>query len=101
MLCRRWLGALVVAAVMVPLAAVVLADDFEDPVQPPPIGGYSCPVGETEVEAGDLWGPGIDVKEALEPQMTVLLMLEEQSLSPGMITVVQTSPTFENWVAER
>ncbi len=91
---------LVVAAVAVLLGTAILADDFEDPVEPP-IGGLSYQIGDTEVEAEDVWGPGIDVKEALEPQMTVLMMMEEQSLSAGMVTVVRTLPTFESWAAER
>jgi hypothetical protein len=86
------LSALVVCAVVV--GAAVLADDDEELWGGGPLSVATVPVGDITVEAGDVAGSEIDVKDVLEPQMTALLLTTDITASDGQTVSVQTSPTF-------
>jgi hypothetical protein len=75
------------------------ADDYEDPANATIPGDTVSAFGGLEVQPADVGGSLVDVKEAIEPQMTALLVTSDVNASPGMTVVVQTSPLFDNWVS--
>ncbi|NLW49357.1 MAG: hypothetical protein GXY85_00755 [Candidatus Brocadiaceae bacterium] len=88
--------ALVLAlTVVVVLAPPALAEDFEDPMFPlsltPPVAVF----GSVEAEPRGVGGAWIDAREAIEPQMSVLLMTGAVNVSPGMTVEVDAGPVFE------
>lgn len=81
------------------LGTSLLADDDEDPLSLTTPGDGISAFGGLEVQPADVGGSLVNVKEALEPQMTALLVTSNVNASPGMTVVVQTSPIFDNWVS--
>ena len=88
------------AVVAIAFGGVILADDYEDPVAPPgPFGGApTVAFGDSKIEPKDVGGLAIDAKEALEPQVTVMLIVEDGGRAPGETVAVQAWPTFSGWV---
>ena len=93
--------AVVALACAAALAAggALLADDFEDPINPLSIGPPVAAFGDVEVDPTDVGGALIDAWETVEPQMSVLLMTGTVNASPGMTVEVQTTPVFDTWVS--
>jgi len=81
------------------VGGALLADDYEDPINPHSPGDPIVAFGGVEVHPTDVGGALIDAKETIEPQMSVLLMTGTVNASPGMTVEVQTSPVFDNWVS--
>ncbi len=79
--------------------SALVADDYEDPIKPNSVGRTPAAFGGIEVQPGDVGGSLIDAKDAVEPQVTAMLMSGDVSLSPGMAVVVQTCPVFDSGVA--
>lgn len=60
------------------LAGVLRADDYEDPVPPPPGGLSASPTvvfGDLETGVEDVGGFAIDAKATIEPQVTATLIV--------------------------
>ena len=96
---KRTALALTCAAALA-VGGALLADDFEDPILPSSIGAPVAGFGDVEVEPTDVGGDWIDAREAIEPQMSVLLMTGAVNVSPGMAVEVQMSPVFDCQVSE-
>lgn len=95
----RWLAfSLSLLAAML-LGGVLLAGDYEDPDIPTSGGmmGSEIPFGAQTVVADDTGGSPIDVREAIEPQLTSLLITEDVDDLHSATIVVDTQPTFEWW----
>lgn len=84
-------------AMIVLLAGVILADDYEDPLEPTPMGMPSVGFGGLTVETPDVTGFDIDAREAIEPQLTAWLIMGEVDDSPSGTVVVTMQPTFDIW----
>jgi hypothetical protein len=100
----KWMGGLAFPLLVAAAGAVLLAgvfasaEEWEDPCWPTPTGSMvTLPLADNLVDAYDVGGSAIDAKEALEPQLTVLMLTTDVSLSPGQTLGVQTSPTFQVW----
>ena len=88
----------VVCALAVALTAGMLrAEDSEDPFDPLDGGAVTLPAGDVLFTTADVGGSAIDAKDTLEPQLTVMMVTSDVSVSPGETIGVQTSPTFETW----
>jgi hypothetical protein len=86
--------ALVCAAALA-AGRAILADDYEDPIMPDGLGMPVAAIGDVEVAPVDVGGAWIDAREAIEPQLSVLLMTGAVSVSPGMVVEVAAGPVFE------
>jgi len=102
--CRLVPKASVILAAVVAMAfgGAILADDFEDPVAPPgrSSGESTVAFGDSEIEPQDVGGLAIDAKEALEPQVTVMLLIGDSGATPGETTAVDAWPTFSSSVSQ-
>jgi hypothetical protein len=85
------------ALVVVLAAGMLRADDNEFPFDPLTGSAVTIPAGDLLFTASDVGGSAIDAKDTLEPQLTVLMVTSDLSVSPGETVGVQTSPTFETW----
>jgi len=65
----------VIVAVGLWIAGQAVATDFEPPVQALSSGGGTTQFGSVVVTTPDLWGPGIDAKAVVEPQITTRLIV--------------------------
>ena len=83
-----------VVLVALVLAAVLLAYDYEPPIIPPPTPSGPAAFGELTVNAADVSGATIDVKDAVEPQVTVMLTTDDSVC--GEMTV-STQPLYYRW----
>lgn len=81
------------------LAGALMADDYEDPSLPTSGGamGGEIGFGAQVVVADDTGGSPIDAREAIEPQLTSLLTMENVDDSQSNSIVITTQPTFELW----
>jgi hypothetical protein len=98
---RRQVCALLPAAacalVVLLASAAIRADEVELPTEPCIGDSVTMPVGEITVEATDTGGATIYAKDTLEPQMTVMMLTTDVSVSPDQTLGVQTYPTVEVW----
>ena len=100
--CRPVSRSFLILAAIAALASgtIIFGDDFEDPISPSGASGAADGVafGDTEIEPEDVGGLAIDAKEALEPQVTVMLLMEDGGDAPGDTVAVEAWPTFFGWV---
>ena len=86
------LGALMVAGTL------SSADEFEQPAAS--VGSdmlVILPLGDVTVEAYDAGGSAVDAKDMLEPDLTVMMLTSDVSVSSDETLAVQSSPTLETW----
>jgi len=95
----RRLSFLLLLLVTVLLAGALMAGDYEDPSLPTSGGemGGEIGFGAQTVIADDTGGSPIDAREAIEPQLTSLLTMEDVDDSQSDSIVITTQPTFELW----
>ena len=83
----------VVAALL--LGVATLADDFEDPIDPGPPPPEGAGFGGFMLDTTDVEGFAIDEREAVEPQLTALLVMGELDVQTDETLEVSTTPTFD------
>lgn len=77
------------------LGGTLLADEYEDPMGGTTGTGGTTVVGGEVVLSEDSGGSELDTREALDPQLTTTLTMEDTTSSSDETLVVTSDPTFE------